>query len=50
MWYRLDRSESAAPIVPVMKADGTIRICGDYKVMVNQAIKLDKYPLPRRKD
>ena len=39
-------SEWAAPIVPVVKTDGSIRICGDYKVTVNQAVKLDKYPLP----
>ena len=36
----------AAPIVPVMKSDGRGRICGDYKVTVNQAAKLEKYPLP----
>ena len=40
----------AAPIVPVVKADGTIRICGDYKVTVNQATKVDTYPLPRIDD
>lgn len=37
----------AAPIVPVMKPDGSVRICG---VMVNQASKLDNYPLPRIED
>ena len=40
-------SDWAAPIVPVMKKDGRVRICGDYKVTVKQAAKLEKYPLPR---
>ena len=40
----------AAPIIPVEKTDGTIRICGDYKVTVNRAAELDKYPIPRIDD
>lgn len=40
-------SEWAAPIVPVLKKDGTVRICGDYKLTVNQAAKIDSYPLPK---
>ena len=40
-------SDSAAPIVPVVKRDGSIRICGDYKMTINKAAKLDTYPLPR---
>ena len=40
-------SDWAAPIVPVLKGDGRVRICGDYKVTVNRASKLDKYPIPR---
>ena len=43
-------SEWAAPIVPVIKSDGSVRLCGDYKVTVNQAIKSDSYPLPRTED
>ena len=43
-------SEWATPIVPVAKPDKTIRICGDYKVTVNQASKLDNYPIPRIED
>ena len=37
-------SEWAAPIVPVMKQDGTVRICGDYKLTVN-LLKTDSYPI-----
>ena len=37
----------AAPIVPVMKSNGTIRICGDFKVTINSVSQVDTYPLPR---
>ena len=34
-----------------MKKDGTsLRICGDFKVTVNQVSKLDKYPIPKIDD
>ena len=40
----------AAPIVPVLKGDGTIRICGDYRLTVNQVCPLNSYPVPRIDD
>ena len=43
-------SQWAAPIVPVLKRDGSIRICGDYKVTINLAAKTDTYPLPKIED
>ena len=43
-------SEWAAPIVPVMKQDGTVRICGDYKLTVNKVSKTDSYPIPQIED
>ena len=43
-------SEWAAPIVPIVKNDQSIRICGDYKVTMNQASKLDNYPIPKADD
>lgn len=43
-------SEWAAPIVPIVKPDGSLRICGDYKVTVNKVSKLDNYPIPKTED
>ncbi len=43
-------SQWAAPIVPVVKEDGSVRICGDYKVTVNPAAKCDNYPVPKTED
>ena len=47
---KISYSDWAAPIVAVPKKDGTIRICGDYKVTVNQALEVDQYPLPNPED
>ena len=43
-------SSWAAPIVPVRKEGGGIRICGDYKLTVNQAADCDLYPVPKTED
>ena len=44
-------AEWAAPIVPVLKSDKkSVRICGDFKLTVNQASRLDRYPIPNIED
>ena len=41
-------AEWAAPIVPVLKSDKkNVRICGDFKLTINQPLRLDRYPIPR---
>lgn len=46
----MDRSKWAAPVVVVPKTDGSIRLCGDYKVTVNKCINKEQYPLPTVQD
>ena len=45
----VQHSEWAAPIVPIMKRDSSMRLRSDYKVIVKVLIP-DNYPLPRIED
>lgn len=43
-------SEWATPLVPVVKRNGGIRLCADFKVTLNSACHTELYPLPRIED
>ena len=42
---KIDFSDYAAPIVPVRKQNGAIRICGDFR-KINEILHESKFPLP----
>ena len=42
---KVSSSEWAAPIVPIPKGDGNIRVCGDYKITINPYLVVDQHPL-----
>ena len=46
----LTTSEWATGIVPVYKPGKRPRLCGDYRLTVNKAIKPDRYPMPTIED
>ncbi|XP_054284286.1 uncharacterized protein K02A2.6-like [Macrosteles quadrilineatus] len=44
--YPVTKTDWATPIVVVPKADKSVRICGNFKITLNQCIRTDHYPLP----
>lgn len=40
----VDSSEYGTPIVPILKPDGSIHLCGDYKVTINGMLHIGHQP------
>lgn len=46
IYVPVKHSRWATPIVPILKKNGKMRICGDYKGTLNPVVKWETYPLP----
>ena len=46
----VESSEWATPLVAIPKTNGRLRVCGNYKVTINQNIEKKVYPLPTAED
>ncbi|XP_049874494.1 uncharacterized protein K02A2.6-like [Pectinophora gossypiella] len=46
----VEHSEYASPVVPVLKSNGSLRLCADYSVSINKQLLVEQYPLPAVKE
>ena len=47
---RVKFSKWVAPLVPVPTTDGSVHLCGDYKVTINPVLQVDQYLMPTAED
>ena len=47
---RVKYGDWATSVVPIPKPDGTVRLCGDFKITANLVLYIDQHPIPKAED
>jgi len=40
----VENAQWGTPLVPIIKPNGTVRLCADYKTTINKCLDDDNYP------
>jgi len=43
----VENAQWGTPLVPIIKPNGTVRLCADYKTTLNKCLDDYNYPLPK---
>lgn len=43
---KIETSEYTTPVVPILKKDNSVRVCGDFSITINPQLIIDDYHLP----
>ena len=49
-WKKWSFLDWATPIEPLLKPDGSVRVCGDYKVTTDPVLEVSEHPIPTDDD
>ena len=44
---KVENAQWGTPLPPVIKPNGTVRLCADYKTTINKYLEDYNYPLPK---
>jgi len=47
VYEKVENSQWGTPLVPAIKPNGTVRLCADYKIIINKYLDDYNYPLPK---
>ena len=50
IFEKVQSSDWATHVVPILKSDSKIRLCGDYEITNNPLLEINRHPIPSISD